>query len=141
MGFGGPGLSGCVFPRRSWDCQEDAVTTTVTINNLLKEYDMFCCGRFPRPIAFIPRVCKEQKCNYLNTQERFNERKIPLIHICDFDIKLLWFFFFFFFFFTQEWALIFHKNLVLKVHQNKLFDFDNYQNNHTLLWLHLFENE
>lgn len=38
-------------------------------------------------------------------------------------------------------AWIFHKRCIWKVHQNKLFDFDNYYNNHTLLLPHLFENE
>lgn len=43
----------CIFLKQLWDCQEDAATMTVTINNLPKECDWVFCivlsRRFPKP--------------------------------------------------------------------------------------------
>lgn len=127
----------CIFLRQLWDCQEDAVTMTVTINNLLKECDWVLytvlSWRFPKPRILIPAVWARRKKTQVRGKQ---EKKIPLVYIYWMDsiIKWLWII-------LCMLAWIFHKRCIWKVHQNKLFDFDNYYNNHSLRSLHLFENE
>lgn len=78
----------CIFLRQLWDCQEDAVTMTVTINNLLKECDRVLytvlSWRFPKPRIFIPAVWarERKKRKKKKAQARLKqETKIPLIHM------------------------------------------------------------
>lgn len=51
----------CIFLRQLCDCREDAVTMTVTINNLLKECDWVLytvlSWRFSEPRTFIAAAC------------------------------------------------------------------------------------
>lgn len=81
----------CIFLRQLWDCQEDAVTMTVIINNLLKECDWVLytvlSWRFPKPRTFIPQQCvrerekKGKKEKKKDAQARLKrETKTPLIH-------------------------------------------------------------
>lgn len=136
----------CIFLRQLWDCQEDAVTMTVTINNLQKGCDwvFFFLHIFVVAISTVKNinsssVSKNKKEGKKKTQVgKKQETKTPLIYVrwMDSIIKWLWIFFF-----LCMLAWIFHKRCIWKVHQNKLFDFDNYYNNGCLRPPHLFENE
>lgn len=114
----------CIFLRQLWDCQEDAATMTVTINNLPKEMWLsftheFCRGDFLKPRTFIPAVRREK------AKAETGDKHTPgTSALRDPVIKWLWII-------SCTPAWIFHKWCIWKVHQNKLFDFDNYYNNHT----------
>lgn len=130
----------CIFLRQLWDCQEDAVTMTVTINNLLKECDWVLytvlSWRFLKPRTFIPAVWARgrKKKDGPGEAEAGDKNTLDTHAIWDSIIKWLWII-------SCTPAWIFHKECIWKVHQNKLFDSDNYYNNHSLLSPHLFENE
>ena len=73
----------CIFLRQLWDCQEDAVTMTVIINNLLKECDWVLCTvlswPFPKPRTFIPAAWARGREKRKRKRPR-QETKTPLIH-------------------------------------------------------------
>lgn len=124
----------CIFCRQLWGCQEDAGTMTVTINNLPKEcdwiLDIVLSWRFPKLWEWE----RERGKKGPGKTETRDKNTPDTYAIWDSIIKWLWIVF---------WtpSSIFHKRCIWKLHQNKLFDFDNYCNDHTLLSLHLFENE
>lgn len=88
----------CIFLRQLWDCQEDAATMTVTINNLLKGCDrgfyfiffLFFCTFVVGKIIFIPVfVCKMKIDKETQVRDK-NTLDISTLSI----IKRLWIIFF-----------------------------------------------